>query len=104
MSWTLGRFSDAPYAAQRLLSIVSGGEARKERWEDRDRERDRLRGAPGICVEGGGVMSEDEIGGGEYKVALSWLVIGRRSGEGDRVGRRAGVLGTAISAGGAREV
>lgn len=59
-----------------------------------------------ICEDGGGVISEDDAGGGEQK----WLflsnvaAIGRASGDAVKRDLRGGVLGTAvseISAGGA---
>lgn len=57
-------------------------------------------------MEGGGVISEDERGGGERNFLSDWedrLMAALRSGEGDRVARLAGVAGARISAGAARE-
>ena len=68
VSSAVGRFSEAPYAAHSVFSR-SGGDARSE--FDRDRDRDRRTGAPGTCVDGGGVISEEDNGGGERNLFLS---------------------------------
>ena len=70
-----------------------------------ERDRDRRRGAPGIWVEGGGVMSEEDRGGGDKNFLSERddraLMPAVRSGDGDRVARRTGVAGAMISAGAA---
>lgn len=58
-------------------------------------------------MEGGGVISEDERGGGEINFLSDWedrsLMIGAlRSGDGERRARFSGVAGARISAGAAR--
>jgi hypothetical protein len=72
MSSVVGRFSEAPYATHSVFSIL-GGDARYEL----DRDLDRRRGAPGICDDGGGVISDEDSDGGERNFPLSecevWL-------------------------------
>lgn len=63
-----GRFSEAPYAARRVFCKSSGG---SESEFERDRDRDRRRGAPGTCADGGGVISDEDNGGGESNLFLS---------------------------------
>ena len=69
-----------------------------------EREWDWRRGAPGIWVDGGGVMSDEDRRGGERNFLFEdrSLAAALKSGEGDRVARRSGVAGASISAGAAR--
>lgn len=109
MSSAVGRFSDAPYAAQRVFSNDSDGGEAGTTTRDPDRDLDRRRRGACGWDDGGGVISDEETGGGEQKLlflsdgaALQSLAC-RRSGEAERMERRGGVLGMVISTGGAKE-
>lgn len=104
ISSTVGRFSEAPYAAHSDFSIF-GGDSRRE--FDRDRDRERRRGAPGTCVDGGGVMSDADNGGGESNLLFSdcdvWLLALVKSGDAESFVRWTEFAGMLNSTGGARE-
>ena len=112
MSAVVGRFSDAPYAMQRVWSTLAGGDA-KVGLEAARVWRTGVAATIGFWDEGGGVMSDDGGGGGgETKVALVLFAatgpstcIGRGSGDADMDAfDKIGVVGMVISAGAPRDV
>lgn len=108
----VGKCSDAPYATHSVWSTVDGGEASKNGLDpDRELRMGVEMFAWLFCTVGGGVISEDDGGGGgDVAPAFSEPLIVSLENEAavdNAVGGLLiwlGVSGTAISAGGSKEL